>query len=432
MNATDGWLKLAPKPRPLAAGEKWNVFLSYRSVNRIWVVNLYDVLKQQGFEVFLDQVVLAGGNELIDVLENGLNQSQAGVLVWSQDAAQSDWVRKEYRTLERQATDRETFCFVPVVLDSTKLPSFAADRVFLDFSSYPDGPNGGELLRLLHGITGKPLSPEATRFAAEQDAAAKQQADEIGAAVRNKDPELITELFNAGGLAWETSSALGCKAAEGLIKLGRNDDGIRMLEQLEVRFPRAIRPQQLRALALARRGGDGDLRQAQRILGKLYESGERDPETLGIYGRTWMDRYAKSGDVSDLQQSRDYYAEAFGRAADDYYTGINAASKSVLLGTPEDLAKAVDFAQRVQAVVGTEPKVGDYWMTATVGEVFLLMKNYTEAARLYKAAVAMARSETGSHQSTWTQACRLMAKLQPTGDERALVRSAFAHLPDCP
>ena len=59
-------------------------------------------------------------------------------------------------------------------------------------------------------------------------------------------------------------------------------------------------------------------------------------------------------------------------------------------------------------------------------------KKYSDAARLYKAAVAMARSETGSQQSTWTQACRLMQVLQPTNDERALVRAAFAHLPDCP
>src|SRR5262249_30227531 len=151
------------------------------------------------------------------------------------------------------------------------------------------------------------------------------------------------------------------------------------------RFARAIRPRQLHALALARRNQDSDLRQAQRLLGALYEAGERDPETLGIYGRTWMDRYSKSGDRSDLEQSRDLYAEAFERASDDYYTGINAASKSVLLGTAEDLAKANDYAARVQMIVGTEPHAGDYWMTATVGEVFLLMKNYTDAARLYKA-----------------------------------------------
>ena len=431
MGLSEQWLKLAPKPRPLAAAEKWNVFLSYRSVNRNWVLNLYDVLHQQSFEVFLDQVVLTGGDQLIRVLEDGLEQSQAGILVWSSATAESEWVRREYETLERQARDRRNFCFVAVRLDAAQLPTFARNRVFLDFSSYPDGPNGGELLRLLHSITGRPLSPEAAHFAAEQDAVAQRQANEIGAAVRNKDPELLVELFEQGGLNWDTSSALGCKAAEGLVKLGRNDDAIRMLEQLEQKFPRAIRPRQLRALALARRGKSDDLRQAQRILGALVEAGEKDPETLGIYARTWMDRYSRSLDPSDLEQSRDLYAQAFERAKDDYYTGINAASKSVLLGTPEDLERAKRYAELVQQIVGTDPHEDDYWKTATVAEAFLLMQQYTKAARLYKAAVAMARSERASHESTWAQACRLMAKLKPAEADRLLVRSAFAHLPDC-
>jgi len=426
------WLRLAPKPRPLAAGQKFHVFLSYRSVNRPWVLTLYDVLRQQGFEVFLDQVRLAGGDDLIRVLEDGLGQSQAGILIWSKGSGDSEWVRSEYATLERQAKTRKGFCFVPVCLDNAELPIFAQNRVFLDFSSYPDGPNGGELLRLLYAITGQPLSDEAAHFAADQDAAAKEQVSEINAAIRNRDPELLQELFTKGGLAWETSSGLACKAAEGLIKLGRNDDGIHMLEQLETRFPKAIRPRQLRALALARRAGEGDLRLAQRILGALYEDGHRDPETLGIYGRTWMDRYMKSSDRGDLEQSRNLYAEAFSGATDDYYTGINAASKSVLLETPEDLAKGAEYASRVQEIVGTEPKPGDYWLTATVGEVSLLQRNYNDAARLYKAGVEIARSEVASHQSTWTQACRLMTKLKPSEEERARIRAAFNHLPDCP
>jgi hypothetical protein len=430
MPLPDQWLRLAPKPRPLGQREKWHVFLSYRSVNRMWVINLYDVLHQQGFEVFLDQVVLTGGDELLKVLEDGLEQSQAGVLVWSSSAGESDWVRGEYHTLERQARSRKGFCFVPIRLDATKLPAFAEGRVFLDFSSYPDGPNGGELLRLLHAITGQPLTSEAAHFAVEQDALAKQQADEIGAAIRNKDPEGLLELFTAGGLAWETSAALACKAAEGLIKLERNADAIRVLEEVERTFPRAIRPKQLRALALARRNQEGDLRKAQRILGVLYEAGERDPETLGIYGRTWMDRYSTSGDPSDLAQSRDLYAEAFERAQDDYYTGINAASKSVLLGTAEDLNRAEDYASRVQKIVGTEPKEADYWMTATIGEVFLLLKRYEDAARLYKAAVKTARSEVASHRSTYTQAQRLMEKLGASPEQRATIQSAFPHLND--
>ena len=103
----------------------------------------------------------------------------------------------------------------------------------------------------------------------------------------------------------------------------------------------------------------------------------------------------------------------------------------MLLGTPEDLAKAVEYAAKVQKVVGSEPRAGDYWWSATVGEVYLIRKQYAHAARVYTAAKAMAPKETGSHESTWTQACRLMAYLNPSDEERAMVRAVFTHLPDC-
>jgi hypothetical protein len=74
-----------------------------------------------------------------------------------------------------------------------------------------------------------------------------------------------------------------------------------MVPCITLTFPMAIRPKQLHALALARRGEGDDLMKAQEILGSLYELGERDPETLGIYARAWMDRYEKSGDVEDLK-----------------------------------------------------------------------------------------------------------------------------------
>jgi hypothetical protein len=143
-----------------------------------------------------------------------------------------------------------------------------------------------------------------------------------------------------------------------------------------------------------------------------------------------MDRHAQSGDVLDLRRSRDLYAQAFDTSRDDYYTGINAAAKSVLLGNDEDIAQGQQYAQRVQEIVGTRAKSGDYWYTATVAEVQLLQKNYRAAGRLYADAVAMAPKERGSHNTTWTQACRLMRTLGPTDEDRALVRKAFAHLPD--
>jgi len=431
MSMSSGWLKYAPTPPPLIGGDEWHVFLSYRSVNRSWVLNLYDILRQLGYKTFIDQCALTPGEFLARRLQKALGASQSGVLIWSRATADSEWVEREYTALDALTMNKPGFRFVPIVLDGTDLPLFLKNRVYLDFSSYPDGPNGGELLRLVHGIVGKPLSEEAAHFAAGQDEAAQIATVQIRAALRNGRADRILEVAKEGGLPWDTSSALSCLAAESLTKLRKNTEALELLDSTRRRFPRAVRPKQLYALALARRGEDDDLDNAQEILAELYESQQRDPETLGILARTWMDRYSASHDLNDLRQSRDYYAEAFERAPDDYYTGINAAAKSVLLGTSADLEKADEYATKVQKVVGSEARAGDYWWSATVGEVSLIRKQYADAARAYAAAKAMAPKETGSHESTWKQACRLMAYLNPSDEERAMVRAVFTHLPDC-
>ena len=104
----------------------------------------------------------------------------------------------------------------------------------------------------------------------------------------------------------------------------------------------------------------------------------------------------------------------------------------MLLATPEDLARARQYASRVQSIVGTTPRQGNYWMTATVGELLLMQANYRDAASVYKAAVAMARAELASHETTWRQASRLMEKLNPSDEQRGWIRAAFVHLPERP
>src|SRR5271169_6787767 len=100
------WARLAPPPRPLAVGDRWNVFLSYRSVNRAWALNLYDVLTQQGHNVFIDQFALKPGDELVEHLAVALHASQSGVLIWSTSRSDSERVEYEYRVLERLASDK--------------------------------------------------------------------------------------------------------------------------------------------------------------------------------------------------------------------------------------------------------------------------------------------------------------------------------------
>jgi len=419
------WLQHLPQPNPIAAGKKWNVFLSYRSVNRGWVLNLYDVLTELGFKVFLDQYVLKPGDSLAQILEDGLEKSQAGILIWSTTAADSNWVRNEYDVLLNMATNDAKFRFVPIRIDRTKLPPFANTKLFLDFSEYPDGPNGGDFLRLVYGILGMEMTNEAVHFAWEQDEAAGIANAQIIAAIRNGMPKRLIQLFSEGGLPWKTAASLACKAADGLIKLGYESDALGMLDQIEKQFPKAIRPKQLKALALARSGKPDNLELAQSILGELYARNHLDPETLGIYGRTWMDRYKSSQDLSHLKQSRNYYAEAFERSPDDYYTGINAAAKSIFLG---EIDKGMKYAEEVIKLIGAEPVEKDYWQTATIGEILLMQKKYKEAAEMYQHAIDMAPSESSSHESTYKQAIMLLNKLGANEGEVKFIQDVFAHL----
>lgn len=422
MNALRQWLEHAPQPPDLSPGRRWHVFLSYRSVDRPWVLQLYDVLRGLGYEVFMDQYVLPAGVSLIGALETHLASSASGVLVYSTDAADSEWCRKEYHAFQALAVENPSFHFVVTRLDDAELPPFVRDSIRTDFRELRSGPTGDGLLRLLYGLRGEALPPSAVTFAAQVDEEARQAEARIEAAVAAGAADRLLELARSDSVAWHTGPSLGCRAAEGLIRLNAYREALALLDQLEARFPRSLRVRQLTGLALAR---SGDWRRAQLELEELRALGEQDPETLGILARTWMDRYRDGGDRNHLRRSRDLYAQAFENDRSNWYSGINAATKSVFL---DELEIAEAFADRVQELVGTEATRDDYWQTATVAELELIRGRYAPAARLYAQAVAMAPEERGSHESTWNQARLLLRHLGATDEEVALVAGAFPHL----
>jgi patatin-related protein len=195
------------------------------------------------------------------------------------------------------------------------------------------------------------------------------------------------------------------------------------------------RCEQLRGLALAR---NRETEEAQLILGRLYDESKQDPtaldaETMGMYARTWMDRYDQSKDLQLLVRSRDIYAEAFERWPDNGYVGINAAAKSVLLG---DFAAAAKHLQKVSNLVETNyerrltelktTNISDaYWLAATCAEIRLMQRQYEDAARLYREAVQIDPTASGSHDSTWLQAQRLMKALSTSDADWQTVGKAF-------
>jgi hypothetical protein len=415
------WLAYAPEVPELATGKKWHVFLSYRSVHRDWAIQLYDALTQAGFNVFLDQFKLIAGASLVTSLSQAMTESASGIIIWSSESCDSAWCQTEYETMHRlQSQQGAKFRFVVIKTDDQDLPLFAQNSLYENFSHSPEGPHGAGLLQVMYGLVNKPLSEEAARFAQKIDEDTKDELIKIEGAKEIGDSERLYMLGSSNTLAWLSSPLLACQAAEALIELGEADDALDLLSSAEGLFPKSIRPKQLKALALARSGQWSD---AQRILAELYAAGHRDPETLGLFARTWMDRYKNSCKLRYLEKSRNLYAEAFSLFPNDYYTGINAAAKSVFLG---DLVAADVHACRVEALVGDAVVDGDYWKTATVAEVQLIRKNIPKAVQLYRAAVTIAPEAKGNHSSTLGQAQLLMNHLALSPEERLVIESAFS------
>ena len=413
------WTALAPKPNPLSEGHNWHVYLSYRSANRPWVLALYDVLTGLGYKVFLDQYVLTAGASLWKSLEDALEESQSAILIWSGRYEDLEWSKREFIALEQMEHTKKGFRYVMLRVDNSEIPGFPASKLWIDFSMQPEGPGGSGLLRLLYGLQGQALAPEAVKLAAKVDEQMQDGLLSVKAYCAAGDADGLVALTATNDMAWTSSSMLVCAVAEGLIAMKRISEALSVLDRLEQEFPRAVRPKQLRGLALAR---SGQTMKAQLVLGKLYAAGQTDPETLGILAGTWMDRFNQTGEKVFLLKSRDLYRQAFEGTPNNYYTGINAASKSLLAGEKETAAQ---LAKRVKDLVGDKAVPDDYWKTATVAEAQLLEENIDNAAALYGAAVLAAPLDRGSHESSYTQAKLLLAAMNATDEQKAKIAMAF-------
>ena len=160
-------------------------------------------------------------------------------------------------------------------------------------------------------------------------------------------------------------------------------DGLRL-------FPGHPRLTQLYSLSLIK---CGFLLTARDLLTDMVKRGHFDEETLGILGRVYKEMWLIEGggapDHPHLVKSRELYLGAFNRSK-GFYSGINAASLSLIMG---DSVKAERLARKVIrlcAAAWRKTPRGDYWTVATVAEAFLLLGRQDQAAKYY--GIARARS----------------------------------------
>lgn len=430
------WIDYCESPRPRPQGIDWDVFVSYRSLDRLWSIALYDVLTQCGYKVFLDQFVLVPGKGLTSQLGRNLERSASGVLLWSERAEDSKWVEKEIDLMSTKQTNSTNsdvpFNFVVASLDGKTPPGLMAGQLYVDFSEYPDGPMGSGLVQLTCGLQGNPLGPEAVRQVVAIDATLKEEPPRLRAMAKSGLHAKIQERLRSDDPAYTTSAQLSAVAIDLLIRGNRYNEAIDACAFAIGRFPRSIRLKQLHGLALRRAKR---LEEASYELNLLLENNHRDTETLGILAAVWADLWEKRNSEGDqsgardaLELSQQLYAEGFEKVPTDTYTGINAASKAALLG---DGPKAAELAGRVldrlqeQEVLRGGVPSKDYWERVTEPEALLLQGDAERALELYHDARVAHQEEIGSIQSTATQLQRLLGVLNLPQDIKRRIAAEF-------
>jgi tetratricopeptide (TPR) repeat protein len=156
------------------------------------------------------------------------------------------------------------------------------------------------------------------------------------------------------------------------------------------------RVDQLLALSLSKSGSPED---ALAQLDLTYRRNPNDPETAGILGGIYKELFKKHQDSKYAILSRDTYAKNYS-STQNYYTGINAATMSVIAGRA---IQGREIANSVIELIG-KGSLG-FWELATLGEAYLLVKNRERSIEYYIEARQLAGNDWGKvisvHNQLW-------------------------------
>lgn len=94
-----------------------DVFISYSSENREQAQQICEILKNNGFDCWIDRKGIRGGKDYAEVIPKAIKNSRCFLLLLTKSAQKSDWVRKELDQAVNVKLPIYPFALEPVKLD---------------------------------------------------------------------------------------------------------------------------------------------------------------------------------------------------------------------------------------------------------------------------------------------------------------------------
>ncbi len=144
----------------LPASFRCRVFLSYSRRDEQWALLLEGLLTALGLQPFLDTASIRAGEDWAARLRSEIASSDRFLLIWSRNAASSDWVGREVERALQVASSERVEGFVLVLrLDDTPVPPGLSHIQHIDLAGLLGGSGGitltPEELRLLEQLAAR-------------------------------------------------------------------------------------------------------------------------------------------------------------------------------------------------------------------------------------------------------------------------------------
>ena len=122
---------------------KWDIFISYASEDKYFVLNLANLLRDAGLSIWFDEFELEAGDGLRRSIDQGLKESRYGIVILSPDFFRKEWTQKELDGLTAR-DDGKSKVIIPVWYEVTaeevrEYSPMLADKLSIYFSGSIEG-----------------------------------------------------------------------------------------------------------------------------------------------------------------------------------------------------------------------------------------------------------------------------------------------------
>ena len=117
-------------------------------------------LEAAGHDVWIDSLKLRLGDNIQRKIGEGLESADLLIVVVSKNSFRSSWVQKEFSAIALQQISKRERRIIPVKIDTSDVPSYLANRIYLDLSkNFEEGLE--RLVAAIQATTLESLGPSA-------------------------------------------------------------------------------------------------------------------------------------------------------------------------------------------------------------------------------------------------------------------------------